>query len=366
MGPLQKRILPVFFGLLLVSSIAIAAPEYTLSASPSMNIPDQTTTYQGSEYAVDSITRIFSGDSVSVSTNGPSNGTYDINLRGPDNQIVSSHSKTGESSHTFDYFGAGEAGTYAVTIRDNNELQSVHPVVLAGYEISVNSSDSVTAGDSATVTATVSERAVEKHSSLDYVELVVGTDEVQVQKQMEKQDDGTYTTTVSTNDLEPATYDMYLTVRGEAEVRRRPEFLAVSDQRTLTVVAPTTETAEDGGSDSPQSGGAGDTEQTQTATPHTTSTETTATPTDTMTEVNSATVTRTERTETGTQSTETLTESQSEHVSHSPTASPQSSEILEPVTSRTETVTAGSGPGFTVGLALLAILLSIALGTSRN
>jgi len=373
MAPLQRQVTLLLLGMLLVSSVAVAASEYTLSASPSIDIPDQTTTYQDTEYTVGSITRVFAGESVSVQTTVPSNATYDLHFRGPDNQIVSTHSGTGDSTHTLDYFGAGQAGTYVVTVRDKNQIQSVHPVILAGYELTVESPDSVTAGDSATITANLSEQSVEKHSSLDHVELVIGTDTIQIQERMEQQGDGTYRTTVSTADLDTETYNMYVTVRGDAEVRQRPEILGVSDQTTLTITDQSTETTGASSSGSSSNSAGGNTEPTQTATPTPTPTPT-ATPsptpdiqTETMTDERPVTPTRTQSTDIETpKTTEGSSETRSEREQGPTTATAQPSDVPEPTIQRSEATTAGSGPGFTVGLGLLAIVLSIVLGVLRR
>jgi len=354
----------LLLGVISLIPAAIGAPAYSISATPSIDIPEQTTTYQGTEYTVDSITRLYDGESVNINADAPSDATYDINLRGPDNEIISSERKSGDSIHTIEYFGTGEAGTYAVTIYDDNDPQTVHPVVLAGYEISVQSPDSVRSGDSVTVEADLTEQSIAKHSNLDYVELIIGNEDVQVQQRLESQGDSTYATSVSTTDLDTGTYNMYVTVRGDEDVRKRAEFLAVSDQIEITITEQSTESSGDSTDGGSTGGSVGGTEQTATATERTT----TSTPTATLTTTESPTQERTQ----------TETEDSSRPLTPSDSPTPVSSDqftqsetsddsgVINPATSEPKTTTAGSGPGFTVVLAIMVVLLSAYLGMLRS
>ncbi|MBX0297792.1 hypothetical protein [Haloarcula nitratireducens] len=332
----SRYLLLVIIGALLLVPAASAVSGYDLSGEPSIETPSRTVEYDGLEYTVDSISRIHVDESVTVAADVPSGTNYNLNLRGPDNELIISERKSEDTTQTLSYFGAGEAGTYAATIQSDGNTLAVHPIVLAGYNVTVSGPESAETGDTATFEARVSDLKVEKHSSLESVEIVVGDDETYITQQMTKQG-GTYTATVSTDKFEPGTYNVYAVVQGDKKVRQRAEILGVSDSSEITVTGSTQSTTAGGG----DSGGAESTPSTQTASPTadspatdgTTGTEsagTTSPPTETSTESGSATETATD--ETG---------------------------VIDPSTQTSTTTTAGNGPGFTAGGSLVAILLSL-------
>ncbi|MDS0280768.1 PGF-CTERM sorting domain-containing protein [Haloarcula onubensis] len=343
-------------------AVGSGADGYALSGSDAIETPTQTVNYEGQEYTIDAVSRITAGGSVTVTTTVPAGAAYNVNLRGPDNQLISSERKTNSTDHTFSYFGPEEAGTYVATIEDNGNVVAVYPIVVAGYDVSVPSSNEVTAGETATIRATVTERSVERHSALDRVEVVVGNDDVAVQQSMTRVDDGTYETTVSTDGLAAGSYNVYVLVRGNETVRQRAEILGVSDTATLTVTdgTPTAEQSSDGDGDTTGGGAAGgggddsesDDEPTTPAdepTPTPASTETATDPGETSTAEPPATATGEEGSGESPAS-ETVTDG---------------GNVIAPVTQGTTPTTDGSGPGFTVGLALLALLAAVAIGRRR-
>jgi hypothetical protein len=202
-----------------------AVDGYSISGDSSIETPTRTVTYEGQSYTIDSVSRITAGESVTITTSVPSGAAYDLNLRDPDNQLISSERKTGNATHTLSYFGpTDEAGTYAATIQDDGDTVAVYPIVVAGYDISVPSPDDVEAGETVTISATVTERSVEKHSSLDRVEVVVGNDDVEVQQSMTRVDDDTYETTVSTDGLAAETYNATSSSAGTRRFGDRPKY----------------------------------------------------------------------------------------------------------------------------------------------
>jgi len=225
---------------------ALAVPGYAITGTPSLDVPDRTVSYQGGQYTVESITRVTGDDSFTVDLDVPDGTDYEVYFRGPDNQLISSARHTGDATQTIEYFGTGEAGTYAVTIRADNEVKAVYPVVLSGYDVTVDAPATVATGDSLTVSADLSERQRERHSELAAVQVVVGGPSVERQVEMQWRADGEYTATLSTDGLSPGAYDLYVLVRGDATVRQRAEMLAVSDLTELTVRERTTGTTAGG------------------------------------------------------------------------------------------------------------------------
>jgi len=186
-------------GLVALSAVSAAVDGYSISDDSAIETPTQTVEYEGQTYTIDSVTRITAGESVTLTTGVPAGATYNINLRGPENQLISSERKTGAGSHTFSYFGSGEAGTYAATIDDDGSTVAVHPIVIAGYDISLERPDTLETGGEVTISATVTERSVAKHSSLDRVEVVVGNDDVEIQKPLTRTSGKKYETDTATD-----------------------------------------------------------------------------------------------------------------------------------------------------------------------
>jgi hypothetical protein len=212
--------------------------------------------------------------------------------------------------------------------------------VISGYDVTVTTPDSVEAGAEATITATVSERDVERHSSLDNVQVVVGNDDVAAQQTMAQTTGEEYETTISTSGLEPQEYNVYVVVRGDETVRERAEILGVSDTVSMTVTADSTATPE--------------------PTTNPPSTQTTPTPT---TAVGTSTAERPVETSStaspSTPSTESETTRPSSDGTPQPTAtSPEG--VIDPSTPQSRTTTGSSGPGFTL-LATVAVLLGVGL-----
>ena len=238
----SMALLTVLLLLGLAGVSALAVPGYAITGTPSLDVPDRTVSYQGGQYTVESITRVTGDDSFAVELDVPDGTGYEVYFRGPDNQLVSSTRHTGDATQTIEYYGAGEAGTYAVTIRADNEVKAVYPVVVSGYDVTVDVPATVATGDSLTVSVDLSERQRQRHSELAAVQVVVGGPSVERQVEMQRQADGEYTATLSTGDLSPGTYDLYVLVRGDATVRQRAEMLAVSDLTEFTVDERTTGT----------------------------------------------------------------------------------------------------------------------------
>ncbi|MDT3435583.1 hypothetical protein [Haloarcula sp. 1CSR25-25] len=358
LGKLPLQLILVF-AVTLTAASALAAPGYSLSATPSLDVPDQTVTYESTEYSITSITRVFAGESVTTEANVPDDASYEIKFRGPDNQLISSDRYSGDTTHTVDYFGNGEAGTYAITIRDENELKAVYPVVLAGYSVSVAAPTSIESGQSLAVTANLTEKDIQTHSSLDRVEVVIGDDDIAARQQMNKEQAGQYTANISTADIEPASYNLYVVVRGDEDVRQRAEVLAVSDLSSLTISERSTSTVTETESDSGASGsggggdtGADDAEPTVTEeTPTQTAEATAATRTAAGTRIPSETVT--------TESPTPTTQTERTNTTRTPTATTENSGVLTPETAAPDATTAESGPGFTILTGLLAVLVVV-------
>lgn len=328
--------------LVVLSSTVVAVSGYSLTGSDAIETPTRTVTYEGNDYTINAISRISTTGSITITADVPDDEAYFLTLRGPDNEIITREGMNGDSSHTFSYFGSAEAGTYAPTIQIDGETLAVYPVILAGYDISVTPPSDVTAGSEATIEADVTELNVDKHSSLDRVEVVVGNDDVQVQQTMSQVDGETYSTTIDTDNIESDTYNVYVVVRGDETVRQRDEILGISDTVDLTVTSKNSDGTETGDGTSDQSG------------------TTTATPTETVTESS---------TENGTETaTESLTETDTpvSTTTGTPTETgTENNNVLEPTTPTETATSTADGSGFTALIGIVAIVLGIGIASRQ-
>lgn len=243
--------------LVVVPVVSAAAANYDITGADSIDTPDRTVTLDGQEYTVKSLSTVDSSSSVTVEATVPSGNAYDINLYSPDNQIVIRKDKTGSGSATLDLSGF-EAGSYAAGLYDESSIQAAHPVLIPGYDVTLSAPSSVTEGGSIDASGSVSARSIDKHSTLSYVEVVIGDDADAVTKTV-SQSTGDYSATISTSGLDPGTYTVMTTVRGTEKVRQRDELLGI-ETATLTIDSPSTPTAtptptDSGGSDGSNTGG---------------------------------------------------------------------------------------------------------------
>jgi len=342
-------------GLVALSAVSAAVDGYSISDDSAIETPTQTVEYEGQTYTIDSVTRITAGESVTLTTGVPAGATYNINLRGPENQLISSERKTGAGSHTFSYFGSGEAGTYAATIDDDGSTVAVHPIVIAGYDISLERPDTLETGGEVTISATVTERSVAKHSSLDRVEVVVGNDDVEIQKPLTRTSGKKYETTISAAELTENTYNVYVVVRGDETVRQRAEILAVSETTELTVTGET-DTATDGSGDPGGTGGDGTTDGQSSTTPE----QGTATPPGEPKPPGTETSPVPDTTTPSPGDPPTETESGTSQRSPAQNSGGDGAVIAPESQTATET-SSGSGPGFTVVLTVVAVTIGLAV-----
>lgn len=338
---------------------AVAASSYDLAADPAIETPERTVSYLGTDFTLDSVTQTTVDESVLISATAPDGASYFLQFRNPDNNFVESVSRTGSATYTIDSYGTGEAGTYAVALRQDGEFKAVHPVVIPGYTLSVSAPDTVDSGDALTISTDVTERSVDRHSDLDYLQVAIYNDDQIIRRTMDNVDSETYEYTLSTDELDGDSYRVSVVVRGDAEVRGQAEVLAVAEPQALTVSDTTTETqtptetaaesSDDG--DGGGGGGAGPVAPaTETSTPQPTAT--TQAPTRTATATASPTPSSTERTQTATRTA----------TSSNRTATPDD-DTLRPNT--LQTTTGGSGPGFTPIITGLSILGSLYLSRLR-
>jgi len=225
------------------------AAGYSLTPSGSQDTVEVSDRQIDSKYGsatISSASSISAGESVAVEIGVESDELNpNLQIRDQENAIlrlrrnVSDGSVQSFDSSVFTPSGQSEttAGTYLISLWSEGEAVAAHPVVVQGYDISVSTPESVEQGDTATITADLSERQLPKNSDLKTVEIAVGNENVEIEEEMTRSDGADeYSIDIDTSNLDAQSYGVYVAVRGEAETEvGENELLAISEAPDLSV-----------------------------------------------------------------------------------------------------------------------------------
>jgi hypothetical protein len=350
-------------GIILVALIAVAAygapagadSHYDISVPNSIEIPDRTVELDNDEFTIRRASQVTQGDDLTITVT-TSNDGYDIYLYDHDQKSEAVRpDRSGTATVEFDT-NDKPAGTYYVAVR-KDDIQAIYPVVIAGYTVDLNPREStVSQGETVDIDVPVTETT--SSGDLHKVQVVVGDD---LQRVDATKSEGTYTATVSTDDLSAGDYPVYGVVRGEKETEGGQKIiLGFSDRQTLTVTEPTATESESSGGDGGGGGGAGGGGGggagggggggAQTATP-----SATPSPTDATTETVATS-------ESPTASPTTQTTEPSASPSDSPTTTPTAEEVITPATATASESPPPSSPtptGGQAGFGPMAVVLAV-------
>ncbi|WP_415380195.1 hypothetical protein [Halosimplex sp. TS25] len=390
------------------SSLA-AADGYQMSSSDADSMPERTVEFQDGTFTIDSLITADPGDEISVDVSAPDE-VYRVYVYNSEEQIVDSKRGNGSQSFSFDLSGY-DPGSYPVTVYHDGDYEVVQPLVVEGYDVSLDAPSTVERGESATVEIEVEQTAAS--SSPAHVRAVIANDEEHLMINA-SESDGSYVATFDGDELSAGSYTVYGAAQDANTAMGRNEVLGVSERSSLSVedastptATPTPDSGGDGGDSGDGDGGDdndgadggdgndgadGDGEAdtptpTATATPEPESTDATPTATATATDTPSddtPTDTPADGTATDTPSDATTTAQPTERTgtdemtsTQMQTATPtveQTDDSIDPVTAETQagtaeeaqTGTADSGPGFTLVGAGLAVLVGAVLLIRRE
>lgn len=313
---------------LALPTVTVGASQYQITIDNSIDIPTRTTTIEGTEYQVSNVAQRNPGQSLPVDVTAPSSTSeYQVYLYNEKGDIIdTSSAKTGDGQATFQTDNL-DPSSYYVAVYESG-IQKIHPVVIAGYDVTLTAPDSVTKGNSASMTVEVTRTAAS--DSPPRVEVVLGDETEAKRVNASLSESGSYEATMSTADLSTGSYQVYGVVRGSQETSDgRDVVLGVSSSQTLNV------TDSQGSTGGNQNDGSTD----DTDEPDNTVT-TTATPSEPVTQT--ATATATETSPPATSSTDTATA----------TATQTDEDVIDPnptgTESATTTTTSQPGVGLTV------------------
>ncbi|WP_247730589.1 hypothetical protein [Halovivax limisalsi] len=229
-----------------VTLAASAAPAYDLTASQSIDTPEQTVSIHGNTYTITSIATAAPDSSVTVDVTVPDDTSYAVDLYNDDEQVVVDPT-LGTGSGTVSVTTEGVApGTYALTLQADNDFRDVQPLVVEGYDVSLSAPTSVEAGTPLTVSVDATPTA-SSGDPAGGVEVAVWNGDTTRRVDAEPVDGEAYEATIE--GLEPGEYEIYAAALGSGTVMGEPEVLGATGDRTVTV------TNDAGGDDPPDDGG---------------------------------------------------------------------------------------------------------------
>jgi hypothetical protein len=279
---------------------ALASTEYDVDVDGSIDTADRDVTVDGDTFTVTAVGTVSHGEAIAATVDAPAESNYDLYLYDSDRRVTDAVDMDGSGSAEFetDYLSPG---SYVVAVyTSEGTIAAVQPVVVSGYDVSVDAPTSVTAGTAATVDVTLTETT--DAPDPERVEVVVLRDGSVVTR-VDATADGDGFAASLPSDLAAGEYRYYVGVRGPTEVNGRHELVALDDGERLRVEATDDATGSDGGSGGDDGSDASDggtaVTTTETTSPATTSPATTTAQTSTVTPGTTVETTATETTTDG-------------------------------------------------------------------
>ncbi|UPV98931.1 hypothetical protein M0R88_10355 [Halorussus gelatinilyticus] len=342
-------------GILIIGlCLSVGAPtalteSYSLTVSNSVDTPTSQVTVDGTQHTVSSIAKTAPGSTLTVSVSAPEATDYTVQLRNRKRQITTDRDGTGDGQVTFDFTGY-KPGSYMLLLYKNGEYKDIFPVVVSGYDISVDAPKTATSGS--TVTVDISATKSTDVESPNAVYVVFTTDGKTKKVQAAESGSDSYQASVSLEDIPTGDHRLYAYVQGSdtAFKEGKKEILGISNGVALTVTDKKTTT-----STSSSNSGA---EETSTTTADTTKTTVTTQSTTTRTTSKNTTSTTSAQTPTTTpdiSSTTTATETTT-------SIKTTSSSLITPNKTATDTATSTNSekgvPGFDLMTAIGTLLIA--------
>jgi uncharacterized protein (TIGR03382 family) len=229
---------------------ALAGPGETVSIENSLDIPDRTATYDGTDYTIAAVRLADPGDVVDVSATVVEDDPYRVHVRSSDDALVdSSNRQSDNTTVSFDLSGY-DAGTYLVALNQDGSYRAIQPLVVRAFSVSADVPTSAEANAELSVSADVTRL---RGSNSPTVEAIVGNDSHTVRVNATERNGG-YEASVPLDELSPGTYSAYVVVTGPDRAFGEPELLGASERTNLEVRASDTG---DGGTGGGGSGGSG-------------------------------------------------------------------------------------------------------------
>lgn len=354
--------------LILMSVATLGATDaYSLEATPGIDTPTRTVSTQVGEYQVSSFGHVDQGSSVEIEVTRPGDDDFQLYFYDKDGNHAQ-RPKRGYENGTFSFeTGSLERGSYVVALYHNDDYQQIQPVVIDGYDFSVDAPSEVQFDESVSITIELTGDTTRPY----YVDVAVMNDSVH-RYTATRVDDRTYNVII--NDLAPDDYRLYAGARGKEEVNGEDELLGISAVQPLTVqgdeqtttTEPQTTTESTTTADS--NGAGTETSGSTTSTNPTTTTPTTETtiPENTTTELPTSHSNTTPVTNSTTEQTTVVTATSNSTQATTTTNETAATTPIQPATTSPTDSTPTSTPGFTLVTTILALVGSLLLVSRRQ
>lgn len=308
---------------------ALAAANFEIASEDSESVPERPFEFQGTTYQLDSVIPATANDTVNISVSGPDDD-YRVVIYNSKEQIVNSRPGTGDEDFTFNLLQY-EIGTYAIAVYQDGDIEAIEPLVVEGYNVSIETPEQFAADEDASLQIDV--ERTEADDSPHKVTAVLSADGTEVLVTAEGSD-GEYTADIEAGTLEGGDYTVYGLAQGELEAFGRNQILGMSDRVSLTVQNATT-TPTPTAEPTAMTGQTPESTPTQTRTPTPTLSEPTATATPTP--------------------------------ASTPTEQPETeSAAITPNAAQEQETTSDSGPGFAGLVTVVGVVFGVALVVRRG
>lgn len=227
--------------------VGVAASDYAVSTGSEIDTPTRTVEVEGSQYTMSSVATATVDGSVAISVQVPSDTSYVLDIYNDDEQaVVDTHSGYESQTESIDLSGV-EPGTYAITLKNDGNVEAVKPLVVEGVSVSLSVPSEIDATDSLTVT--VETASIDGETEPQNVEVAVWNGDETIRVDATDTGSGTYEATVE--ELAAGDYQVYAAAQGSGTVMGEPNAIGISDGASVTV-------SEDDGGDSGTPGDSGD------------------------------------------------------------------------------------------------------------
>ena len=232
---------------------AVATGHWAIDVPDALELPERTVTVQGASHTVDATLRTDPGEAHAVAVTAPDE-VYRLYVYDRDQQIVESHRGEGSATFSLDFAGYA-AGSYALAISHDGDLEAVLPVVVRGYAVDHEAPGNADVGGTVEVTVDVTPTLATDPPA--QVTVFVADASASTSATATETAEDRYVATVSLDGLDGGEYAVWAVAQGDATAFGRQEVLGMSTPGSLAV-------GDDGGG-----GGGGATGSTATTGPST-------------------------------------------------------------------------------------------------
>ncbi|OYR53884.1 hypothetical protein DJ73_06170 [Halorubrum sp. Ea1] len=224
----------------------------TLTVDDSTPVPAETIEFEGENYEIDATTVRDPGHEFTAEVTLPDEEftTVDFLLYNSDQQIEASKGVNRPStSETATFETESYApGTYMLNIELEGATEQMQPVVIAGYDLTIDYPEDLPRDENVDITAEVT--PTELSAAPAGVEVVVWNESHSQTFEMDHSNDETYTTSIELDQFETGEYTVNVAALGDETFRGQQEVLAL-ESSSLTIQ----ETTSSDGTDNSDSGG---------------------------------------------------------------------------------------------------------------